>query len=213
VSERRHSHARAVSPELVLVDENLADWARLRLREDAVAAESVVENGRPLAESARFPKSAHFTNEALRPLHKEVDLDVTSTPSRRSAKQRFKLAVYGAVLVALLAALVVYVRASTGSKQGSAATSDSSTRVFAWPAVPRARYYAFRLYRGSMPIFRAKVVARQRLALPHTWVYEGNHYVLSPGTYRWVVLAFVGPPSRMVTKTVVAAALAVNPRH
>lgn len=208
--------ARMLSPELVLVDEELAAWARLRLREDMVAAEVEGKN-RP-----EFPKAP-----LLGAARRQVDSGANTEAGRRRAARRVPSAAYVVALIALLAALAAYVRASTRSPlhresvvggvsamdETAAVDAQSPGLVFAWPSVRAARFYTFTLSRRSTAIFRARTEDRHRLVLPPTWVYGGRRFTLSRGLYRWRVLAYIGPPSRSVPRTVVAAPLVVKPRR
>ena len=84
-----------------------------------------------------------------------------------------------------------------------------SHRPFAWVAVPKPTYYLVRFYRGSQEIFEARPSA-PRLSLPPEWVFKGHRYSLTPGSYRWVVQAGFGRPSEArLGQPIVSAKLVV----
>jgi len=87
--------------------------------------------------------------------------------------------------------------------------SAPSQRPFAWVAVPKATYYLVRFYRGSQEIFEARPSA-PRLSLPPEWVFKGQRYSLTPGSYRWVVQAGFGRPAEArLGQPIVSAKLVV----
>jgi hypothetical protein len=198
------SPTRVVSPELVLVDEELAAWARLRLREDLVASEAALRN----SEAARIAVSTHAESvESGGP---------TVASWQPTARRRVPRAVYVVAVAALLAALTAYLRASTHSSSRRASVGavapGASSIAFAWPPVPQARYYTFSLFRGPTTIFNARQAGRERLVLPRSWAYGGRRFRLVGGVYHWRVLAFFGKRGARPPKLVVAAPLVVKPR-
>jgi hypothetical protein len=58
------------------------------------------------------------------------------------------------------------------------------SRVFAWPAAPKATFYLVRFLRGGVQVFSDRVT-QPRLTLP-------ARFVLKPGRYRWTVLPALG---------------------
>lgn len=66
---------------------------------------------------------------------------------------------------------------------------------FAWAAVPRATFYNVQLYRGAQKLLSAWP-AKAKLAPGKRWVYQGRHFRLAKGSYRWYVWPGFGARSR-----------------
>jgi hypothetical protein len=62
---------------------------------------------------------------------------------------------------------------------------------FVWPAVGGAKGYRIALYRGGRQVFE-KDVASTGFQLPQGWTYQRRFYGLEKGTYRWVVWPLIG---------------------
>jgi hypothetical protein len=183
-----------LSPELALVDHDLAEWARLRLQEDAVAAKFATAD-------IPEPPPAVAGVEAV----EDVEPDRSRPSKRRSLRLLWVAAT--AVAAAAAVAVVVFVRASSdGSSTHGAPTVSppkptpaaqpmpSATVPFAWPSVSAARGYVFTLSRGSDVIYRTRTTAEQ-LHLKRSWKYRGHKFRLTRGAYRWSVTALVGSRS------------------
>jgi hypothetical protein len=87
----------------------------------------------------------------------------------------------------------------TGVKQTSSKSTSSSTyqtRIFIWPAVPRASFYKVEFLRKGTRVFEA-LTSRPRLELPLRWVYRGRSFRLLAGVYSWRVLPAFGPRARL----------------
>jgi hypothetical protein len=64
----------------------------------------------------------------------------------------------------------------------------STPRRFVWPPVEGAKGYEMQLFRGSRRVF-AHRTRQPRVTLPQTWRYAGRSVRLEPGTYHWSVWA------------------------
>ena len=62
---------------------------------------------------------------------------------------------------------------------------------FVWPAEPGVNRYRVALYRGGRQIFE-RDVRTTALELPRSWTHDGRVYRLTRGTYRWIVWPLVG---------------------
>jgi hypothetical protein len=63
---------------------------------------------------------------------------------------------------------------------------------FTWAAVPGAHSYRLVFYRGRTQIYEA-VTNVPRRTLPLRWTFNGQTFRLTSGTYRWVVIPRLGP--------------------
>jgi hypothetical protein len=185
----------AVSPELALIDADLARELRARLTDPAPPPR------RPVVESV--PAQAAFVATPRQELEPEP-----LQPTRESGRRSRKLRVLG--FVALGALLTVFVRnearpsaldriagvaadrnaqAQTpeqGIPTWAAAGSTPAGQTFVWAAEPGAAAYEFQLFRGDHRIYRARVTA-PRLALPGRWHQGARTYALTAASYRWYV--------------------------
>ena len=186
---RAASHA--VSPELALVDADLARELRAELPEPAAPPPS------PVVEPIR---AQAVVVPALR---QEPD---PTRRERQGGRRSRKLRVVG--FVALGALLTVFVRneprpsaldrtahAAADPKAqapeqpvpvGTAAAATAAGQTFVWTAEPDAAAYEFQLFRGSERIYRARVTA-PRLVLPGRWRLGSRSYGLTAASYRWYV--------------------------
>jgi hypothetical protein len=188
-----------VSPELALVDPELARRARALLPDiDELSLE------RPAATRPPEPVPA---------------------PSRERAPRRRRwVLLAGGATVAVIAAAVLIVKNRDGTShvapQRSAkapatavaktAPARPSVQTFSWVAVPSAKSYEFELLKGSARIFEARS-SLPRLKLPVTWVYRSRRMRLVPGTYRWLVRPVLGSKGHAgLGPTIVNARLVVG---
>jgi hypothetical protein len=183
-----------VSPELVLVDPQLAAVARSRLPDYPPAA---------------LPRSRvrHVT-----PTHRQVTADELET-GRETTSWRL---LAGVAAVAMLALLLLDVRVRVGERPASALVVDAdvgaskpdagpsveparsstpstaglagtlSDRRFAWAPVPRASGYHVEFFRGATRVF-SQDTRRAELTIPARWKHHGVRRSFRPGTYAWYV--------------------------
>jgi hypothetical protein len=225
-----------VSPELVLVDPELAAWARERLEERRVPPKR--------ADPAPAPPVA-----TPRPAAPEIggDGDSPAVPARRSRPRRRR----GRLLIAAVVGLAVIVAAALvvdsdapgvsgpsggrpalaledeptsppapntkpppsppappASPSGKAATIATPHR-FAWAPRPGASGYHVELFRGNALVFRA-TTSKPEIVIPRRWRINGRVQRLEPGAYRWYVWAEVG--GRREGKATVQAKLVLPTR-
>jgi hypothetical protein len=64
-------------------------------------------------------------------------------------------------------------------------------RRFAWPAHPSATGYEVEFFRGERLVFR-KLSTRPELTVPATWYRTGERLRFEPGEYNWYVWPLVG---------------------
>jgi hypothetical protein len=194
--DRESGRGRVISPELVLVDEELAAWSRLRLREEAAAAEA----------RRSAPQAPPATPSSLLELGRR--LADSEQPSPTKQRRRWSVLALLAVL-AVAAAIGVWILMRSPHPSATKNVSQTpSTVVLAWPQVRGARSYSVTLLRNSQTIFRAEGVAGVRFSLPQAWLYQGRSYTLDPGPYRWEVRASL---SGKKVKKVLAGRLVVKP--
>ena len=67
--------------------------------------------------------------------------------------------------------------------------------VLRWTPVRNARYYNVQLLRNGRKILSAWP-SKPRYRLKMRWRYQGDHYRLRPGRYRWIVWPGYGPRAR-----------------
>ena len=183
----------AVSPELALVDADLARELRAQLLSPTPPARQ------PVA------KTVPAQDVFVRALRQEPD----PKPRQRapeSGRRSRKLRVLG--LVALGALLTVFVQsephpsavdrlagvaaernAQAQPTQQPVPVSAGSTpagQTFVWAAEPGANAYEFQLFRGDHRIYRARVRA-PRVVLPGRWRQATRTYALTAASYRWYV--------------------------
>ena len=186
-----------VSPELALIDADLARELRAQLTEPAPPSRPPVVETVPAQEA-----------ESVRTLREELEPEPQQPTPERDRRSR-KLRVLG--FVALGALLTVFVRneprpsvldrvagvaadpnaqAQTPEQRVPAGTvaagSTPAGQTFVWPAEPGAAAYEFQLFRGDHRIYRARVTA-PRLDLPGRWRQGGRTDSLTAASYRWYV--------------------------
>jgi hypothetical protein len=173
-----------VSPELVLVDPDLAAWCRLRLCEEAAAAEA------RRAQPKEIPPAAVVSVRANNTVERR---SVARSVPRLSLLVRESVLVTAAVL--LLAASGAASRPTPSAPAANVGGSAPSTPipprpgiVITWPHVRGARSYAVDVRLGHQTIFRATELSQNRLLLPPASAYRT---ALLP-MYRVEVRAHVG---------------------
>lgn len=192
-----------LTPELVLVDPDLARRAREQLPEREPERRRVAVEQKPAAQPPLFgfvqpTPSAHA-----------VDLQLRRRKRRRRNRVLVLLILGIATAAAILRveplrhffwesreATVVPSRGTTKPNRRPAnPPAAQSARAFAWVSVPNATYYLVQFYRGRDEIFRARPSA-PRLLVPAQWAFKGRRYSLTPGRYRWSVRPGFGRPSQ-----------------
>ena len=190
-----------ISPELALVDPELADRAR-----------ALLPDPRPFAPPLTIEAAPAVVEEA--PPH--VEPVPEPEPSRaRPARKRRRVA-YALVLVLLAAAAAavgylvlggyfsddvsspnaVNAPAANPPPQPEPPTAKppapvAAARAFVWAPVRGATWYLVQFYRGRTEIFRARP-KQARVVVPAHWSYKGNRLTLQPGRYRWSVRPRLG---------------------
>jgi hypothetical protein len=199
-----------ISPELVLVDPELAKLARSRL-----PAQPAAPHTRP-APAVQVPPVAAVPSARTRPR------PVEHRTSRR--------ALVGVAAVTMLVLLLFDVRVEVGDRPASSAISEppettvpptpapttpsrpspvkpkpapakgapgsrgkraGTARRFAWAPTPGASGYHVEFFRGATRVY-AQETAAPTLEVPARWRYEGVERRFRPGTYRWYVWPVVG---------------------
>lgn len=216
-----------LTPELALVDPELAQRARERLPDAAEArhAAEPVED-QPVVE--RIPPAELFEATV-------GEEPVAAEPPAPGARRRRRS---GRVLVAMIAVIgaagigfalpALLVDSRTASPTASApmllppradaepapvttAAAKSAPRNFGWVPVERASHYHVAFFRGKEKIFEAWP-RRPPLVLQPRWTFKGRSFSLAPGQYRWVVRPGFGRrKSARYGKPVVDAGLVVRP--
>jgi len=206
-TRKTRSPSDAVSPELALVDPDLA--RKLRANNPPL---------RPVVATVPVQASSVGTlRQELEPQRPEIEPMPRQPAPERGPRFR-KLRVIG--FVAMGALLTVLVRseappagaaAPTGTGAGVAAAPAGQT--FVWAADPSAAAYEFQLFRGDARLYRARVTA-PRLVLPGRWRQGSHSYGLTAASYRWYVWPISARTgSRGSVATVQAALVVARPRR
>ena len=208
----------AVSPELALVDADLAHELRARLTDPAPPSRS------PVVETV--PAQAALAGRLREELEPEP-----RQPTPESGRRYRNLGVLG--FVALGALLTVLVRnearpsaldriasvAADPSAQAQAteqrvrneavaAGSTPARQTFVWAPERSAAAYEFQLFRGDHRIYRARV-ADPRLVVPGRWRQGGRTYAMTAASYRWYVWPISARTGTRASIATVQAALVV----
>jgi hypothetical protein len=165
----------SVSPELALVDPELASRLRAAMRLDDAAGIAI----RPPVTSPTV------TTAAARPAPPTIAFPPRGRAAARVRSVRLAngLAV-GIVAVLALLPLLAFLppRQAPTMAAASAPTTAGSQRTLAWPADPRATYYVVQLLRGNR-LVHVSLPPSETASLPAS---------LRPGSYTWRVYAGYG---------------------
>lgn len=198
-----------VSPELVLVDPELAAMARVALPDLSFAGPS-----RPRVSAARLGAPATTRHPILASAGERV---------RALTLRRHDALVATATLCAIVVVLLDVGRVDMGTTPmaerlhaGTAVSPAVSQegpekrlpepRRLAWAPVPGAAAYHVELFRGGTRVFAART-NRASLTVPEHWRYRGTRRQLGPGEYRWLVWPIVS--GRRSAQAVVQSAIVV----
>lgn len=193
---------RVVSPELVLVDPELASAARASLPDPGETVLARVAE----AHAARMASAPWIPDEL-------------TGPDREGTSRRV---LFGVAAVTMLALLLFDVRVEVGERPASAGpealtvapedpmargqvtkapsgTSGSSSRSkraptdrrFAWAPSAGASRYHVEFFRGAVRVYAEETV-QPRLTVPAKWAFNGVEQSLRPGEYGWYVWPIVG---------------------
>lgn len=191
-----------VSPELALVDANLAAWLRGR-------GNGLVVRPTPTAPAEASVASVDMRISADDP-DPAGDASIESTTGWRRKRRLAHLvaaaALAGLVVLAIRHAAPVPVERSAvplaGQGRQPEVPSTTATRVipppptgpeqplakrrFAWAPVDGASGYRVELFRGDERVFSTSTT-HPALSIPAHWTYGGIRRSLQPGEYRWYV--------------------------
>jgi len=85
----------------------------------------------------------------------------------------------------------------------------TSPRAFVWAPVRGAGSYLVQFYRAGKEIFQARPL-QARVVVPASWSYKGRDYSLEPGKYRWSVRPRLGKARKHYGQPVVLSQLVVQ---
>ncbi len=91
----------------------------------------------------------------------------------------------------------------------ASATPKAAIQTFAWAPAPRAGRYELQLFRGADQILVERTTA-PRLSVGPTWRFAGRTFRFRAGTYRWYVWA-LDADGAQVGKPLVQARLTIEP--
>jgi len=189
-----------ISPELVLVDPELAHRARAALGQH----DATLHRADSAPEHRARAAPPQDERQDVGPLHTEV------TPIRPLRPPRNRCVVpslLSGLLGALIVALAISFKSTPGyymppvpSTDSDAATQPPATVAPAttsesapskrarvsWKPERDAVGYEVALVRGSRTLYRAYSL-QTSLELPARWSFRGREYALDPGVYRWLV--------------------------
>ena len=222
-----------ISPELVLVDPELADAERAKLADRpttpaARPARPAIVSAPPLAERARAtrpPAAERLGSRRLligvaaatvaTVLFFDVRVEVGDIPASatRGARQAAAVPPHPASKRRLAKpkhtptgkpARVGTRPRSRGSRASKAAAA--SPRRFAWAPTPRASGYYVEFFRGPRRVF-ARETSDAAIEIPVKWRYNGVERSFMPGEYRWYVWPVIN--GRRVTRAAVQTMVSI----
>jgi len=206
----RERDVETVSPELVLVDEVLAELCRSGLPEP----DNTIARVETLIRTSRMASLARRSMEV--PRQPSGDLVESIRHISPTGRRRSAAFAGGLAAVTLVVALLFGVRVDLSGTPAGAdsvidevpvppisstplapvekprtagrrpSTTEASPQRFAWAPVKGATAYHVELFRGSSKVFEAGTT-RPALTIPARWVFEQEQQTLLPGNYRWYV--------------------------
>jgi hypothetical protein len=193
-----------ISPELVLVDPELARRARALLPE--IPARLV-----PLAEPfavVRLPSTARRERPRVRRLGAGAALAAAACLAAVGGA-RMGDPSDGASRTPALRVSAASTQPPAVTRQPVRPVSSSKTALapprFVWPAASRVTGYRVALYREGRQIFERDVFV-PALQLPESWSYAGRTFTFTSGTYRWVVWPLTGSGSEVTPGRAIVSA-------
>ena len=190
--------AEILSPELCLVDPELAAQARLALEP---AAEPAPRGWTKTLRLARRSLSGALAlNAWLLLVHPQTLADSTTlgAPAKLSAAGR-PAALHASPQARPPVAFTAGRRAARFRARGpdgaaSAAAAAPSQKALAWPRVPNAAFYDVILWRRGERVLDLWPTTAQ-VALPEHWSFHGKRFTLADGPYLWFVYPASGTRS------------------
>jgi hypothetical protein len=220
VLELRPPGSEPVSPELVLIDPELARRERARLRAPAPVRASSAEVGRPTPLRAA-PAPAHRPSPRAAPTRRRHYRIVVWATALALGVLGLQYVLQHDSPQPILGDAPVRTAARTANQPPSAAPPTgpprqsiglgaTTVRTLAWAPVPGATRYELQLYRGSKRVLIERTRST-RFTLPERWRHAGRVVRLEPGRYRWNVWA-LSSGGKLDPKPVVQAQILIAAR-
>jgi len=187
-----------ISPELALVDPELARWARASLGQHELPWHRVGPAAEPSTTAASRPVEQRHTSTR----------DTEAAPFRPPRNRCIVPSLLSGLLGALIVALAISFKSTPGyylppvpSTDSGAATQPPDAKApktttgasapskavrVNWTPERGAVGYEVALVRGSRTLYRAYSL-QASLELPARWSFGGRDYALDPGVYKWLV--------------------------
>ena len=185
--EDERSPSEHLSPELALIDPELAQKAREQLGDPPrpqPAAQSFEQQPPPPPRRRRRRRALGVGTLAVLAVASGAGVGI-------AARQLLNDDLPGSAKPSSSAPALTSPQRPAQTPVGGSAASESP-RTFGWVPVERARYYRVSFFRGKTKIFETWP-KRPPLVLPARWTYKGRAHRLGPGVYRWIVRPGFGP--------------------